>query len=81
MQSDEESSRVSATSGACGFYDIGAAWKQDAPLRESAATAGFGISVEIDRVSGALEIAEPLTHPDVEGRQRAILFAEIAVRL
>lgn len=70
-----------ASASLYGFYDIGAAWKQDAPLRESAATAGFGVSAESGRVSGSLEIAQPLTHPDVEGRKRVILFAEIAVRL
>jgi len=64
-----------------GFYDIGAAWKQDAPLVESAATAGFGIATESGRVSGSLEIAEPLTHADVEGRKRVAVFAEVAVRL
>ena len=30
---------------AYGFYDIGAAWKQDAPGRESAATAGTGLAI------------------------------------
>jgi hemolysin activation/secretion protein len=64
-----------------GFYDIGAAWKQDAPLRESAATAGFGVSTENGRVSGSLEFAAPLTHADVEGRKGVAAFAEIAVRL
>ena len=29
-----------------GFYDIGAAWKNDAPGRESAATAGFGFATQ-----------------------------------
>ena len=64
-----------------GFYDIGAAWKQDAPQRESAATAGFEVATESGRVFGWLEIAAPLTHADVEGRKRVVLFAEIAVRL
>lgn len=63
------------------FYDIGAAWKQDRPGRESAATAGFGFGTQGKRVSGSLEIAQPLTHADVEGRKRLVLFAELSVVL
>jgi hemolysin activation/secretion protein len=62
-----------------GFYDIGAAWKQDVPGRESAATAGLGVATQGDRFSGTLELAEPLTHPDVEGRKELTLFAELAI--
>src|SRR5262249_28155780 len=69
------------TTSVYGFYDIGAAWKQDAIGLESAATAGFGVSSESRRVSGSLEFAEPLTHADVEGRKHITLFAEIVVRL
>lgn len=64
-----------------GFYDIGAAWKQDVPGRESAATAGFGFGTQSERVSGSLELAKPLTHADVEGRKRLALFAEVSVLL
>jgi hemolysin activation/secretion protein len=64
-----------------GFYDIGGAWKQDARGRESAATAGFGVSTQSGRVSGSLELAQPLTHADVEGKKRLALFAEVAVNL
>ena len=64
-----------------GFYDIGAAWKQDAPGRESAATAGFGFATQGGRVTGSIELAQPLTHPDVEGRKELTLFAEIALAL
>lgn len=63
------------------FYDIGAAWKQDLPGRESAATAGFGFGTQSERVSGSLELAKPLTHADVEGRKRLALFAEVSVLL
>ncbi len=62
-----------------GFYDIGAAFKQDAPGRESAATAGFGFAISAGRVSSILELAQPLTHPDVEGRKDLTLFAELAL--
>jgi hemolysin activation/secretion protein len=64
-----------------GFYDIGAAWKQDAPGRESAATAGIGFGTQGKRVSATVELAQPLTHADVEGRRDLALFAELAVGL
>jgi hemolysin activation/secretion protein len=64
-----------------GFYDVGAAWKQDARGRESAATAGFGFATQGDRFSGTLELAQPLTHADVEGRKDLTLFAEFAISL
>jgi hemolysin activation/secretion protein len=62
-----------------GFYDIGAAFKNDVPGRESAATAGVGFSIQARRVSSLIEIAKPLTHPDVEGRKDVALFAELAL--
>ena len=62
-----------------GFYDIGAAFKQDVPDRESAATAGVGFAILAGRVSSIIELAEPLTHPDVEGRKDLTLFAEFAL--
>jgi hemolysin activation/secretion protein len=64
-----------------GFYDIGAAFKHDVPGRESAATAGFGITLQGRRVSSIIELAKPLTHPDVEGRKELALFAEFALAL
>jgi hemolysin activation/secretion protein len=62
-----------------GFYDIGAAFKNDTPGRESAATAGFGFAVQGRRISSVIELAKPLTHPDVEGRKELALFAELAL--
>jgi hemolysin activation/secretion protein len=62
-----------------GFYDIGAAFKNDVPGRESAATAGIGFSTLTGRVSSNIELAKPLTHPDVEGRKDLTLFAELAL--
>jgi hemolysin activation/secretion protein len=62
-----------------GFYDVGAAWKNDAPGRESAATAGLGFGTRGRHLSGTLELAKPLTHPDVEGRKDLTLFAELAL--
>ena len=65
---------------AYGFYDAGAAWKQDAPGRESAATAGTGIALQGAALTGYLEVAAPLTGPDIEGKQTASVFAEISYR-
>jgi hemolysin activation/secretion protein len=62
-----------------GFYDIGAAFKQDTPGRESAATAGFGVSARTPRAVSTLELAQPLTHADVEGKKDLSLFFEVAV--
>jgi hemolysin activation/secretion protein len=64
-----------------GFYDFAAAWKQDQPGRESAATAGIGFAVEYWRLSGFLEVAKPLTHADVEGDRRPKVFAEVRLKL
>ena len=65
---------------AYGFYDIGAAWKQDARGRESAATAGTGLAMQGAALTGYLEVAAPLTGPDIEGNQTASVFAEISYR-
>lgn len=65
---------------AYGFYDIGAAWKQDLDGRESAATMGAGVALHGTRLSGYVEIAKPLTHADVEGKRSTAVFAELGVR-
>ena len=65
---------------AYGFYDIGAAWKNDLPGRESAATAGSGVSISGSSLTGYLEVAAPLTGPDIEGKHKASVFAELSYR-
>jgi hemolysin activation/secretion protein len=60
-----------------GFYDIGAAWKNDVPGRESAATLGTGVALRGERLSSYVEVAMPLTHPDIEGKRSASVFAEV----
>jgi hemolysin activation/secretion protein len=65
---------------AYGFYDFGAAWKQDRVGRESAATAGTGFAVSGASLTGYLEIAAPLTGTDVEGKRRTSVFAELSYR-
>ncbi|HEY7639949.1 MAG TPA: ShlB/FhaC/HecB family hemolysin secretion/activation protein [Steroidobacteraceae bacterium] len=64
-----------------GFYDFAAAWKQDQPGRESAATAGLGFAMEYWRLSGFVEVAKPLTHADVEGDRATKVFAELRLKL
>lgn len=64
-----------------GFYDFAAAWKQDLPGRESAATAGIGFAMEYWRLSGFIEVARPLTHADVEGDRDTKVFAEVKLKL
>jgi hemolysin activation/secretion protein len=71
---------LSGRLSAYGFYDIGAAWKQDRPGRESAATAGTGFSLQGSSVTGYVEIAKPLTGADIEGKRRASVFAELSYR-
>jgi hemolysin activation/secretion protein len=65
---------------AYGFYDFGAAWKQDIPGRESAATAGTGVAIAGAALTGYLEIAAPLTGPDIEGSHDTSVFAELSYR-
>ena len=65
---------------AYGFYDFGAAWKDDLPGRESAATAGTGLALAGATLTGYLEVAAPLTGPDIEGKRKASVFAELSYR-
>jgi len=62
-----------------GFYDIAAAFKQDRPGRESAASAGVGLSARTERTTSTFELAQPLTHADVEGNKDLSLFVEVVV--
>ena len=48
---------------AYGFYDFGAAWKQDRPGRESAATAGSGIAIQGAALTGYLEVGGAAHRP------------------
>ncbi|HTU67633.1 MAG TPA: ShlB/FhaC/HecB family hemolysin secretion/activation protein [Steroidobacteraceae bacterium] len=76
VNSDSFLGRISAY----GFYDFGAAWKEDWPGRDSAATAGTGLAIAGAALSGYLEVAAPLTGPDIEGQRDASIFAELAYR-
>lgn len=59
------------------YFDLGTAWRNDEPDRASASSTGLGISVSATRVSGYFEIAKPLTHADVDGRDDTGIFAEL----
>jgi hemolysin activation/secretion protein len=63
-----------------GFYDFGAAWKQDRPGRESATTAGLGFAMQGAQLTGYLEVAAPFTGADIEGKRDASVFAELSYR-
>jgi hemolysin activation/secretion protein len=63
-----------------GFYDIGSAWKQDRPGRESATTAGVGLALQGAKLTGYLELAAPLSGPDIEGQRHASVFGELSYR-
>jgi hemolysin activation/secretion protein len=65
---------------AYGFYDIGAAWKQDRAGRDSAATAGTGLALQGSRLTGYVEVAAPITGADIEGSRAASIFAELSYR-
>lgn len=63
-----------------GYYDLGAAWRNDRPGRESAASTGVGLTARGERFAGYLEVAKPLTHPDADGNKDAGIFAELTYR-
>lgn len=68
------------TTSVYALYDIGAAWKEDLPGRESAATGGIGAALHGTRFSGYVEVVKPLTRADIEGKRSAAVFAEISYR-
>lgn len=63
-----------------GYYDLGAAWRNDDPGRESGASTGVGLTTRGERFAGYLEVAVPLTHPDVDGSKDAGIFVELSYR-
>lgn len=63
-----------------GFYDIGTAWKQNVPGRDAAATTGLGLGMTGAQLTGYVEVAKPLSGPDIEGRRAATVFAELSWR-
>lgn len=64
-----------------GFYDIGAVFGNDGTGRASAATAGIGVAMTGERTQSSIELAKPLTRPDVEGSDDARIFFELSRRL
>jgi hemolysin activation/secretion protein len=70
---------VPGSTEAYGFYDIGAAWRNDLPGRQSAATAGTGVALRTGHLATYVELAKPLTHPDVEGDKDVGVFVELTL--
>ena len=63
-----------------GFYDVGAVWPEDYSGRQSAASAGAGLSVRSSRIRAYIEIAEALTRPtEIDGHDPRV-FAELQFR-
>ncbi|MGH7128154.1 MAG: ShlB/FhaC/HecB family hemolysin secretion/activation protein, partial [Planctomycetaceae bacterium] len=62
-----------------GFYDLGTTWLEQTADRQSAASAGVGVSFGADWLSGHVEFAKPLTHADEDGNKDAKVFAELVL--
>jgi hemolysin activation/secretion protein len=75
-----DSGSIMGRIAAYGFYDIGAAWKQDRPGRDSAATTGLGLAMSGAALTGYVEVASPIHGTDIEGRRDASVFAELSWR-
>jgi len=61
------------------YYDFGAAWRNPRGDRESAASAGVGVSLQGERITASLEFARPLTRADIDGFKHNTLFGELSV--
>ena len=61
-----------------GYYDYGQVWSQDGSHAQSAAIAGAGLAVSKGGLTGSVELAQPLIHPDVDGSKSPRLFFDIA---
>ncbi|HEX5420489.1 MAG TPA: ShlB/FhaC/HecB family hemolysin secretion/activation protein [Gammaproteobacteria bacterium] len=59
------------------FYDLGAAWQNDVPGRQSAATAGLGFAIDSRKTSAYVELAEPLTLPAALPQDGPSVFFEL----
>jgi len=60
-------------------YDIGVAWRNQTDIHQSGASAGLGMTLQGTLISGSIEAAKPLTHPDVDGNRDTSLFIELSV--
>ncbi len=60
------------------YYDFGAAWRNPHGNRESAASAGVGLSLHGKWANASIEFARPLTRADVDGFKHNTLFAELS---
>jgi hemolysin activation/secretion protein len=60
------------------YYDYGQVWSQYGVRTESAAIAGAGLALSKGALTGSVELAQPLIHPDVDGSKSPRVFVEIA---
>ena len=65
---------------AYGFYDFGAAWKNDSQAANRQQPQARGLAISGGSLTGYLEVAAPLTGPDIEGKHKASVFAELSYR-
>jgi hemolysin activation/secretion protein len=61
-----------------GYYDYGRVWSHYGSPTESAAIAGAGLAFSKGALTGSVELAQPLIHPDVDGSKSPRAFFEIA---
>jgi hemolysin activation/secretion protein len=61
------------------YYDFGAAWRNPRGARESAASAGVGLSLQGKWALASVEFARPLTRADVDGFKHNTVFGELSV--
>ena len=66
------------TLSAYGYYDYGRVWSQYGIPTQSAAIAGAGLAFSKRALTGSVELAQPLIHPDVDGSRSPRVFFEIA---
>jgi hemolysin activation/secretion protein len=60
------------------YYDYGQVWSHYGIPTESAAIAGAGLAVSKGALTGSVELAQPLIHPDVDGSKSPRVFVELA---
>ena len=64
----------------CSLCHIGGSWsliREDFAFEHEKET---GVALHGTRLTGYLEVAKPLTHPDIEGKRDATVFAELSFR-
>ena len=78
VQRDAAHALGSGKLSAYGYYDYGRVWSQYGIPTQSAAIAGAGLAFSKRALTGSVELAQPLIHPDVDGSKSPRVFFEIA---